>query len=133
MTRIVKQALAGLLFLGQLLAVWALNRSGHDSSAPTALPPEVALQRYGFYLRERGKERGLDFQHGSPQDVDEKLEHILPIIASMGASVSVVDFNRDGLMDVYVVNSREGGKNKLFKNLGNGKFRDVAEEMGVAD
>src|SRR5262245_8916044 len=125
MTRIVKQALVGLLFLGQLFAVWALNRSGRDP-APMALPPEVALDRYAFYLRERSKERGLDFTHGSPQQLDEKLQHIQPIIASMGASVSVVDFDRDGLMDVYVVNSREGGKNKLFKNLGNGKFQDVA-------
>jgi hypothetical protein len=130
MTRLFKQAIVTLLFAGQLVAVWALNSSG-----PTQTPfdPEKALANYGFYLTECARECGLDFKHESPEDLDRELHHILPIIASMGASVSVVDFDRDGWLDIYVVTSREGGKNKLFKNLGNGKFRDVAEEMGVAD
>src|SRR4051794_32036331 len=132
MNRIFKQALIGLFFAGQLVTVWALNRAGTEK-LEDPLAPELALQRYGFYLRDHAKEAGLNFTHGSPQNLDKDLRHILPIIASMGASVSVVDFDRDGLLDVYVVNSREGGKNKLFRNLGNGKFRDVAEKMGVAD
>src|SRR5207249_11253863 len=66
-------------------------------------------------------------------NVAQHLSHFQPLIASMGASVSVVNFDRDGWQDIYVVTSREGGKNKLFRSLGNGKFRDVAEEMGVAD
>jgi hypothetical protein len=132
MNRIFKQALIGLFFAGQLVTVWALNRAGTEQP-DEPLPSEVALERYGFYLRDHAKEAGLNFTHGSPQNLDVDLKHILPIIASMGASVSVVDFDRDGLLDVYVVTSRENGKNKLFRNLGNGKFRDVAEEMGVAD
>jgi enediyne biosynthesis protein E4 len=132
MNRIFKQALIGLFFAGQLVTVWALNRAGTEKPEEP-LAPELALQRYGFYLRDHAKEAGLNFTHGSPRDLDKDLKHILPIVASMGASVSVVDFDRDGNLDVYVVTSREGGKNKLFRNLGNGKFRDVAEEMGVAD
>src|SRR5262249_37987883 len=71
--------------------------------------------------------------------LDDKLEHIMPIIASMGASVSVVDYDRDGWPDLYVINSGEGSKNRLYHNLGvdkDGKplgFEEVAEKLGVAD
>src|SRR5262249_12658891 len=97
------------------------------------LGEKEALARYGFYLRECAKECGIDFVHQSPTKLDSKLEHILPIIASMGASVSAVDFDKDGWIDLYVVTSKEGGKNRLYKNMRDGTFKDVAEEMGVAD
>src|SRR5262249_35921925 len=43
------------------------------------------------------------------------------------------DFDRDGLLDIYVVTSKEGGKNRLYRNKRDGTFEDVAEAMGVAD
>jgi hypothetical protein len=48
-----------------------------------------------------------------------------------GASVSIVDYDRDGLLDVFVTNSREGSECALFKNLGGGKFKDVTTEVGL--
>ena len=51
----------------------------------------------------------------------------------MGAAVSIVDFDRDGWLDIYVTNSGEGSHNRLYRNLGDGTFQDVAAEMGVAD
>jgi hypothetical protein len=54
-------------------------------------------------------------------------------VASMGAAVSVVDFDRDGWQDFYVVNSKEGSRNALYRNLGNATFEDVAEKVGLAD
>ena len=42
--------------------------------------------------------------------------------------VAVGDFDNDGLVDVFI--SGVGG-NRLFKNLGGGKFRDVTAEAGV--
>ncbi|MDQ2712322.1 MAG: VCBS repeat-containing protein, partial [Acidobacteriota bacterium] len=46
---------------------------------------------------------------------------------------AVTDFDRDGRPDIYVTTGKEGGKNALYRNLGNGKFVDVAEKMGIAD
>ena len=57
----------------------------------------------------------------------------MPQIASMGASVAVADFDRDGWQDFYTTDSGEGGRNRLYRNLGDGTFRDVAESLGVAD
>jgi hypothetical protein len=125
-----KQAVVAVLFLGQLGLVWALNRDVRDTEDRGEAE---ALERHGFYLRECARECGIDFTHESPRDLDKKLKHIEPIIASMGAAVSVVDFDRDGLPDIYVVTSREGGKNRLYRNLGNGKFEEVAEKLGIAD
>ncbi len=110
-----------------------LPLGGTESSAAPEVAKDEALKRYGFYLTEVSKACGIDFVHQAPSQIDPQLQHILPIIASMGASVTVVDFNRDGLPDLYVVNSGEGSRNCLYKNMGDGTFHDVAGEMGVAD
>jgi hypothetical protein len=57
----------------------------------------------------------------------------MPQVASMGAAVSVVDFDRDGWQDLYTTNSGEGSLNALFKNNGDGSFTDVAAQLGLAD
>ena len=57
----------------------------------------------------------------------------MPQVASMGAAVSIVDVDRDGWLDIYVTNSGEGSHNRLYRNLGDGTFQDVAAAMGVAD
>ena len=93
---------------------------------------ERALAHYGFVMTESSQSAGINFVHKAPV-LDRKLSHIMEQVASMGAAVSVVDFDHDGWDDLYVVNSGEGSRNALFKNLGNGTFRDVAEQMGVAD
>lgn len=64
------------------------------------------------------------------------------------------DFDRDGLLDLYITGyfrsdidfwhlkttrimqeswefAKNGGKNLLFKNMGNGRFKDVTDSMGV--
>src|ERR1044071_205758 len=97
-----------------------------------AMTGTVALSRYGFHLQEVSKSSGVNFTHQAPV-LDHKLDHIMPQVASMGAAVSVVDFNRDGWSDLYVTNSGEGSKNALFKNNHDGSFTDVAGELGIAD
>lgn len=44
-------------------------------------------------------------------------------------SVTVVDIDQDGWDDLYV--TRRLGKNSLYKNLGNGRLRDVAEDYNL--
>lgn len=120
--------LAGLV--GTVLAMRYLSRP--ETGGNERLPPEVARQRFGFSLEEVAHDVGIDFTHKSPT-LDHKLDPIMPIIASMGASVSVVDFNRDGWPDLYVINSGEGTRNHLYRNERNGKFKEVAGEMGIAE
>lgn len=59
---------------------------------------------------------------------------------TMGSGVAVLDYNGDGMQDLYFVDSgampaddetpRPGG-NRLYRNLGGFKFADVTEQAGV--
>jgi len=47
-----------------------------------------------------------------------------------GAGATAADYDRDGLVDLYVTNV---GPNRLYRNLGGGAFEDVTERAGVGD
>jgi len=98
----------------------------------TAKGKESVIQKYGFYLEEVNDQTGIDFLHQSPI-LDEKIQHILPQIASMGASVSICDFDNDGWNDIYFTNSLTGSQNALYHNQKNGRFLEVGNNLGVAD
>lgn len=75
---------------------------------------------------------GIDFRH-ERATFDPKLAKIMPWITAGGAAVAVADFDNDGLDDFYATTSKTGAPNKLYKNLGNLQFKDVAAEVGLAD
>ncbi|MGA2576565.1 MAG: CRTAC1 family protein [Bryobacteraceae bacterium] len=52
------------------------------------------------------------------------------IVETTGSGAAFLDYDNDGLLDVFLV-SGPGGTNRLYHNLGNGKFADVTKEMGL--
>lgn len=46
-----------------------------------------------------------------------------------GTGITVADVDGDGLYDIYFVN--QVGGNELWKNLGNGKFKNITDDAGV--
>jgi hypothetical protein len=76
---------------------------------------------------------GITWQHFSGKSADRML------IEAMGGGVALVDFDRDGRQDIFFVNGGETPRGKsetpvrnaLYRNLGNGKFEDVAAKAGV--
>ena len=50
--------------------------------------------------------------------------------SSKSLGVAMLDFDQDGWPDLIVANDTQ--PNKLYRNLRNGKFKDVAVEMGLA-
>src|SRR5690606_11879136 len=118
-----------LVLIASLSAVYALNRR---ATAPAVADGEDSEARCGFRLRESAREAGLDFAHEGPT-FDARPDHIMPPVAAMGAAAAVADYDRDGWLDVYITNSREGSANKLYRNNGDGTFADVAADVGLAD
>ncbi len=124
MTPSAKRAWLAVVFGALLLVPWAMRQLEPP-------PPDAVSTQFGFRFAEQSAAAGLRHQHEGPT-LDPQLAHIMPQIASMGAAVSVTDFDRDGWPDLYVTNSREGSRNRLFRNRGDGTFEDVAERVGLA-
>lgn len=94
---------------------------------------DVKNSDLGFHFEELSPNKiGIDFKHEKPT-FDSKVMNVMPWLTSTGAGVAVADFNRDGYMDIYLINSKEDSLNKLYKNNGDGTFTDVAKEAGLAN
>jgi hypothetical protein len=130
MTRSARLALA--VALAAMLATPAVIRRFGNRAAPAAAGLSDAGSRYGFRLAEASKSSGIAFVHEAPT-LDARLRHIMPQVASMGAAVAVADVDADGRPDLYVTNSKEGSKNRLYRNRGDGTFEEIAERLGIAD
>lgn len=67
------------------------------------------------------------------------LSHVIPnggdqrkrwILETTGSGAAFLDFDRDGLQDAFLV-SGPGGPNRLYRNLGNKRFEDATERLGL--
>ncbi|MEO8659606.1 MAG: CRTAC1 family protein [Bryobacteraceae bacterium] len=62
------------------------------------------------------------------------------LIETLGAGVAAIDYDNDGLIDLFTVTAstmdaapgKTAPTNHLYRNLGNGKFQDVTAEAGLA-
>lgn len=130
---LMARVVLAIVFVGLLATPLVIQKiSARRKAAQAKLDESQALSRYGFHLQEVSQQAGVHFVHQAPT-LDAKLEGIMPEVTSMGASVSVVDFDRDGWPDLYVTNSKTGSQNSLYRNLHDGTFQDVAGSMAVAD
>jgi hypothetical protein len=77
----------------------------------------------GFTLL-KSEQTGLVFTN-SLDELAVAANRVLP----NGSGVSVGDFDNDGLPDIFLCNL--SGKNALYKNLGNWRFKDVTVESGL--
>jgi hypothetical protein len=103
---------------------WLLAASGLAQLATS--PPPKRL------FRDIAREAGVAFQHHTAPE--KKF-----IVESMSGGVALLDYDNDGLLDIYLTDSLtvdtaqnpRAARSALYRNLGNGKFEDVTDKAGV--
>lgn len=113
-----------------LVYTWSQGRSVAEHAATHGA--DSAPGWNGVRFREVAGASGISFRH-QPTRVDPKVANLAPHLIAVGAAVSVVDADVDGLPDLYAVTSADHQPNALWRNQGDGSFEDVAARAGVAD
>lgn len=86
----------------------------------------------GVLFRDITREAGITFQHHA--DPEKKY-----IVESMSGGVALFDYDNDGLVDIYFIdsltvetaNQPKAARSALYRNLGNLKFQDVTDKAGI--
>lgn len=83
---------------------------------------------HGFRFVDQRASSGIDFRHRIVDDAGRsyKAAHY-----DHGNGVVIADVDGDGLHDIYF--SNQAGSNRLYRNLGGGRFEDITDAAGVAD
>jgi hypothetical protein len=83
-------------------------------------------------FRDVTRDAGIRFEHHAAPEKKY-------IVESMSGGVALFDFDNDGLIDIYFVDSLtvdtakdpKAARSALYRNLGNGTFEDVTEKAGI--
>lgn len=130
----------GLAWCAVLMACafWFSGCKQEPSTAKTPSTSTNASVTKTEWFRDETTSSRLAFQH---QLADGKMDNIME---SNGAGGAVLDYDNDGWLDLYLVNSGPAPvlsdapagtsrkPNRLFRNLHNGTFQDVTYKAGVA-
>jgi hypothetical protein len=124
---------------GRYVIVGSRGGAGDELALPVAAPAPVrGAGLGGVRLVDVARHVGLDFRHGA-----FRFETSADPVAMMGGGVCWLDYDGDGWLDLYAVNSysvavdvarwkERGGlpRSALFRNVG-GKFVDVSRGSGA--
>jgi hypothetical protein len=110
---------------------WLWLAAGAGASRLTGSPAETAPP---LFLEISPKSSGIEFVHDAAMSQRRHLPE------TMGAGVAFIDYDNDGWMDLYFVNSGpcdfytppKPAGNALYKNNRDGTFSDVTEKAGVS-
>src|SRR5436190_9807380 len=78
------------------------------------------------------KSVGIQYRNYPPV-FDKKIAHVNALWANFLSAAAVGDFNDDGFDDIFMVSSRLGYDNALYKNKGGKSFENVTARSGVAN
>lgn len=114
------------------------NAAPNSLAAVSPASPPPVIPQTDIRLTNVTAESGIDFRH------TEGAFGEAYIVEGMASGIVTFDFDQDGWVDIYFLNGAPLGKqapqepssvatNKLYRNLGDGRFEDVTEAAGVGD
>lgn len=125
--------IAGIIILLSAMSSGQATEQGLAGAPP---PPPVTFV-------DVTKTSDINFRHSFGE------EELSNIVEATGAGCAWIDYNNDGLLDLYAVNGtflkgitgtvpppdwpKQKPTNRLYRNNGNGSFTDVTREAGVGD
>jgi hypothetical protein len=123
--------------LGAGLLTCVLAVSGACSNSQTTLPAssqKAETEATGpIIFRDVTENSGVEVVYRNGEEAGN-----FAILETLGGGVALIDYDRDGLLDLFIVcggffegQEIRGHPCKLFKNLGDFKFRDVTHEVGL--
>lgn len=126
----------GIFAVGIGLGV-GLGAGGCSSSSSTPVAPDIVTDEPAVtgptWLKDATADSGLAFTYRNGEEANN-----YAIIESLGGGVGLLDFDGDGLLDIFLPGGGYyEGKNvlghpcKLFRNLGGFKFQDVSKDAGL--
>jgi hypothetical protein len=133
----MKPLIRSLLLL-LFLSAAACGQIKSDATLESAEPllAETTPKNYGIF-REVAKESGVTYGYRNGAEANQ-----FTILESVGGGVALLDFDGDGLLDLFIAGGGyfdgadhrqiKGHGDRLYKNLGNFRFKDVTEEAGLA-
>jgi len=84
---------------------------------------------FDIYIVNIGSERNALFKNNGDNTFTDVTEDAGTQDVGDGRTCSFVDYNSDGLIDIFSTN--HVNPNRLYKNLGNAKFKNKALELGI--
>ena len=101
---------------------------------PPRRPTTLAKNLPTISLEDIAAQAGLDFHHVSGEPLNKKF-----LVEATGGGVAIFDYDGDGLPDIFLVNGDRWNSavgaarptSRLYKNLGNLRFKDVTAEAGL--
>src|SRR5207244_9436249 len=98
------------------------------AAVPRAHPAPEAASTF----RDITREAGIVFKHHAAPE--KKF-----IVESMSGGVALLDFDNDGLVDIFLTdsltvdtaNDPKAARSALYRNLGQGRFEDVTQRAGL--
>ncbi|MGB8458681.1 MAG: VCBS repeat-containing protein, partial [Candidatus Acidiferrum sp.] len=127
-TRRFLESICGAILALSALAAIFLHQKVFAGQTPKSQDPPISVR-----FTDVRKDAGITFLQDSTQ-TDEKY-----YLETMGTGVGWIDYNQDGLMDLFFVQSSATDvykpahplRSALYRNNGDGTFTDVTEQAGV--
>ncbi len=135
--RLRRQRFAASVLLVACLAITGCSRPSDSATSPPRTAPEgpgraELLDGPGSFADVTASS-GIDFTYRNGEEADQ-----YTILESLGGGVALIDYDRDGLLDLFFTGGGslddkkiQGRPCRLYKNVGGFRFRDVTAESGL--